>query len=132
MMAQFRPADHEKGDANTIGGYASVHGRPAAFEGRDGYSYSVELMVEATDVVNEWGAFLLFVRWSRIGAQTPEGHLETDYVVRARTPDEARGRLGELRLQEVRAMLDELIRARAGQSGRRWLDGVSESEPDAE
>ena len=28
---------------STIGGYAAVHGRPAAFEGSDGFSYSVEI-----------------------------------------------------------------------------------------
>ena len=33
MAGQFRPADHSKGDANTIGGYMAVHDRPAAFEG---------------------------------------------------------------------------------------------------
>ena len=43
-MAQFLPADHARGDANTIGGYAEVHGRPAAFEGSDGMAYSVCLL----------------------------------------------------------------------------------------
>ena len=37
-----------KGDESTIGGYAAVHDRPAAFEGSDGFSYSVELMTEET------------------------------------------------------------------------------------
>ena len=35
-MGQFLPADHSRGDANTIGGYIAVHSRPAAFEGSDG------------------------------------------------------------------------------------------------
>ena len=43
-MSRFLPADHSKGDERTIGGYAAVHARPAAFEGRDGLSYSVEIM----------------------------------------------------------------------------------------
>lgn len=122
MMAHFRPADHSKGDANTIGGYAAVHARPAAFEGRDGFSYSVELMVEPTEHTGEWGGFLLFVRWARLGAQTPEGHLETGYLVRERTPDAARARLGALSLQHVQVQLDELIRGR-GDDGmpRPWL-----------
>ena len=132
-MAQFRPADHTKGDANTIGGYASVHERPAAFEGSDGFSYSVELMVEPTDRPGEWGGFLLFVRWSRIGSQAPEGHLETDYLVRERRAEDARTRLGALSLSEVRTTLDAMIRARGSESSsRRWLSGTSEPEGDRE
>ena len=72
------PPDHSKGDESTIGGYMAVHDRPAAFEGSDGFSYSVEIMTDDTgDARSRWGAFFLFVQWSRIGAQTPEGHLET-------------------------------------------------------
>ena len=121
-MARFEPADHSKGDANTIGGYVAVHDRPAAFEGRDGFSYSVELMVEPTDRPGEWGGFLLFVRWARIGAQSPEGHLETDYLVREGSLERANERLGALSLNDVRATLDDLIRGhdRAGAS-RSWL-----------
>ena len=37
-----------RGDANTIGGYMAVHGRPAAFEGTDGLSYSVEIVTAPT------------------------------------------------------------------------------------
>ena len=38
--AQHRQPDHSRGDANTLGGYAAVHDRPAAFEGADGFSYT--------------------------------------------------------------------------------------------
>lgn len=128
-MAHFRPADHSKGDANTIGGYASVHDRPAAFEGRDGFSYSVELMVEPTDRDGEWGGFFLFVRWARLGAQTPEGHLETDYLVRERTRDQAHRRLGMFALQDVHRWLDELIGARDERgTARRWLTAKPQDE----
>ena len=52
------------GDANTIGGYAAVHARPAAFEGTDGMSYSVEIVVDETEIAGRpYGAYLLFVRW---------------------------------------------------------------------
>ena len=119
-MAHFRPADHSKGDANTIGGYASVHDRPAAFEGRDGFSYSVELMVEPTDRAGEYGGFLLFVRWARVGAQSPAGHLETDYLVREQTPEQAQALLGTLPLREVHRHLDELINVAEGDGPRRW------------
>ena len=45
-MGQFLPADHSKGDANTLGGYMAVHARPAAFEGSDGASYSAEIVTD--------------------------------------------------------------------------------------
>src|SRR5438309_5945201 len=99
MAGQFRPADHSKGDANTIGGYMAVHDRPAAFEGSDGFSYSVEILVEQEDTQREpWAAFFLFVKWARIGAQSPEGHLESDYIARGRTEVEARERIGAMSL----------------------------------
>ena len=90
--ARYRPPDHSKGDDTTIGGYAAVHDRPAAFEGSDGFSYSVEIMAERAG--DEWRAFFLFIKWARIGAQTPEGHLETDYVCSGATEQAAREALG--------------------------------------
>ena len=84
--AHYRPPDHSKGDESTIGGYAAVHDRPAAFEGSDGFSYSVELMTEeTTDAASPWVGFILFVKWARLGAQTPEGHLESDYLAHGAT-----------------------------------------------
>ncbi len=47
-MGRFLPPDHDAGDPNTIGGYQAVHARPAAFEGRDGASYSIEIVVDET------------------------------------------------------------------------------------
>ena len=68
MAGQHLPADHSRGDANTVGGYAAVHGRPAAFEGTDGLSYSVEIVASPTgEPERPWGAYLLFVQWGRIG-----------------------------------------------------------------
>ena len=70
MSGRFLPPDHSRGDANTIGGYAAVHARPAAFEGSDGMSYSVEIAVDDTGTADQpFGAYLLFLRWRRIGAQ---------------------------------------------------------------
>ena len=131
--ARYRPPDHSKGDESTIGGYAGVHDRPAAFEGSDGFSYSVELMVEPTgDAAVPWGAFFLFVKWARVGAQSPEGHLESDYVVAAATEAEARARIGETPLAEVKAVLDQLIATnRAGTPTRRWWDAMRDEGPDA-
>jgi hypothetical protein len=127
MAGQFRPADHSKGDANTIGGYTAVHDRPAAFEGSDGFSYSVEILVDhSNDNEQEpWNAFLLFVKWARIGAQSPEGHLESDYLARGATEAEARQHLGEMPLNLVKLLLDGLIvRRDAPQPTRRWFDAM--------
>ncbi len=127
MPGQFRPADHSKGDPNTIGGYTAVHDRPAAFEGSDGFSYSVEILAEQTnDGEREpWGAFFLFVKWARIGAQSPEGHLESDYIENGATEEEARRRAGEMPLNLVKLLLEGLITRRdAAQPTRRWFDAM--------
>ena len=126
--ARFRPADHSKGDESTIGGYAAVHDRPAAFEGSDGFSYSVELMTEETPgEPAAWAAFILFVKWARLGAQTPEGHLESDYLATGMTEREALDRLGRTPLADVKTLLDELIaRQRGGTPQRRWWDAMND------
>jgi hypothetical protein len=129
--ARYRPPDHSKGDASTIGGYAGVHDRPAAFEGSDGYSYSVEMITEETgDAAAPWAAFFLFVKWARLGAQTPEGHLETDYLLTAGTEQDARSALGETPLSEVKALLDRLIAAKQGGTpSRKWWDAMRDDDP---
>jgi hypothetical protein len=114
----------------------AVHDRPAAFEGSDGFSYSVELMTDATGRDEEsFGAYILFVKWARIGAQTPEGHLETEYIAHGSTEAEARNRIGALPLSEVKRLLDRLIeesQARRKQGTRRWYDAMrDESENDS-
>jgi hypothetical protein len=120
----FIPADHSKGDTNTIGGYAAVHGRPAAFEGSDGMSYSVELVADRTDDEAEpWGAYIMFLRWRRQGEQGVEGHLETDFVAHGNTEREALDALGEISLADVRALLEaRLAAARGPDNTRRWWD----------
>ena len=125
-MARFQPPDHSKGDANTLGGYMAVHDRPAAFEGSDGFSYSVEIVTDATtDAAAPYAGYLLFVKWARIGAQSPEGHLETDYLARAATDDDARAAVGAWPLSAVKRALDELIAAKdGGVSRRRWWDAM--------
>ena len=125
--ARYRPPDHSKGDESTIGGYMAVHDRPAAFEGSDGFSYSVEIMSEETsDAPGEWGAFLLFIKWARIGAQTPEGHLESDYLTRGTTESTARTQLGRMPLADVKLLLDRLIALCRGSSERRWWDALED------
>jgi hypothetical protein len=126
--ARFRPADHSKGDESTIGGYAAVHDRPAAFEGNDGFSYSVELMTEETPGESApWAAFILFVKWARLGAQTPEGHLESEYLATGDTEREALDRLGRTPLADVKTLLDDLIaRHRGSAPQRRWWDAMND------
>ncbi|HLA14891.1 MAG TPA: hypothetical protein VJZ25_07690 [Gemmatimonadaceae bacterium] len=114
-MGQFKPPKPEKGDANTIGGYMAVHGRPAAFEGSDGASYSVEIV---TDVGNDeeppFGAYLLFVRW-RENDPVAVGHLESDFLALGSKEEEVRATVGKLTLNEVKALLDKLIASRKAQ-----------------
>jgi hypothetical protein len=130
MPGQFRPADHSKGDANTIGGYMAVHDRPAAFEGSDGFSYRVEILSQhEPDESPPWAGFFLFVKWARVGAQSPQGHLESDYVARGTTEAEAIANAGKLSLSDTRKILDALIaRVAGGRPGRRWFDVMREDQ----
>ncbi|HEY2027456.1 MAG TPA: hypothetical protein VGG78_10630 [Gemmatimonadaceae bacterium] len=123
---QFLPADHSRGDANTIGGYAAVHGRPAAFEGTDGLSYTVEIVTAPTgDTRRPWGAYVLFVQWSRVGSTTPTGHLETDFLAESDSETDARAVVGALSLAQVRGALHALIAERqGGLPARRWWDAM--------
>jgi hypothetical protein len=131
MPGQHLPADHSRGDANTIGGYAAVHGRPAAFEGSDGRSYSVEILASATgDPARPWGAYLLFVQWSRIGGASPSGHLESDFLAEADTEGDARALVAALSLAQVRGVLHALIADRdGGEPSRRWWDAMRDDDP---
>jgi hypothetical protein len=124
MPGRHLPADHSKGDANTIGGYMAVHARPAAFEGSDGMSYSVEICTDETgNPARPVGAYFLFLRWRRIGEAGVEGHVESDFLADGATEDEARTRIGVMPLNQVRDTLEELLRARR-QPGRRWWDAM--------
>ena len=119
-MGQFLPADHSKGDPNTIGGYMAVHDRPAAFEGSDGASYSVEIVTDTSgDRTRPFGGYLLFVRW-REGDPVASGHLETEFLAFANTEDEARILVGAMLLNEVKSRLDELIKARRAERLPWW------------
>lgn len=124
-MGQFLPADHSRGDANTVGGYAAVHARPPAFEGRDGASYSVEVMTDATgDPARPWAGYLLFVRW-RAGDPVASGHVETDYLRHAATEEEARRETGAIQLNDALAELNRALEARSGQD-RPWWDAMKD------
>jgi hypothetical protein len=130
MVGQFLPPDHSKGDANTLGGYVAVHDRPAAFEGSDGFSYSVEIVTDETgEPAAAFGAYFLFVKWARIGAAAPLGHLETDFVARADSERAAHDAAGTTALAEVKRMLDALIAGgNGGPPTRRWWDAMRDDD----
>lgn len=123
-MGQFLPADHSKGDANTLGGYVAVHNRPAAFEGRDGVSYSVEIVTDANaERAAAFSSYILFIRW-REGDPVASGHLETPYLAAGNTVAESRLGIEQLKLNEVRAELDKLIVE--PERSRPWYDVARE------
>lgn len=123
MPGRFLPPDPSRGDENTIGGYMAVHARPAAFQGSDGLSYSVAIEADRTgDAQRPFGAYFLFVRWRRLGTQGVEGHLESPFLAFGPTAPSARESLGAMSLGEVKAILDDLIRASAPEPPRRWWD----------
>lgn len=127
---QYLPPDPSKGDDNTVGGYAAVHARPAALEGRDGCSYSIEIVTDETgDAARPVGAYLMFVQWSRLGAQKVEGHLESEFLAFGATEAEATATVGAMSLAEAQAVLDGLLRARDGDSTRRWFNAIEADDP---
>lgn len=124
-MGRFIPPDPAKGDPNTIGGYMAVHDRPAAFEGSDGASYSVEIVTDSSgERARPFAAYLLFVRW-REGDPVASGHLESEFLAFATTEDEARRMVGAMLLNEVKSQLDALIKAR-GTEQVPWWDAMRE------
>lgn len=130
---QFLPPDHSKGDESTVGGYAAVHARPAALEGPDGLSYSLEILADATgDAARPFGAYLLFVRWKRVGAQGVGGHLESEFLAWGPTAAQARHALGAMPLSDAQRVLDALIRPKdGGRAERRWWDVMRAESDDA-
>jgi hypothetical protein len=112
----------------------AVHARPAAFDGVDGFSYSVDILADATgDQAAPWGAYLFFVRWSA-GEPQVVGHLETGFLISGSSESLVRHQLGAMPLATVKATLDGLIRttsdAHAGSDTRPWWEvAASEGDP---
>lgn len=122
-MSQFLPADHSKGDANTVGGYTAVHARPPAFEGKDGTSYSVEIMTDTTrDGARPYAGYLLFVRWG-VGDPVATGHVETDFLVYGSSEEEAREKMGAMLLNDAVAELNSGVEKRDA-PGRPWYEAM--------
>ena len=119
-MGQFLPADHSKGDANTVGGYTAVHARPPAFEAKDGASYSVEIMPDETgDPARPWAGYLLFVRWGH-GDPVATGHVETGYLRYGSSEAEVIREVGAMQLNDALAELNRLLDERTTESTPWW------------
>lgn len=102
----------------------AVHARPAAFEGRDRRSYSVSIETDETgDAEAPIGAYLLFVQWTP-GEPRVSGHLETEFLERASTAEEAAARVGAMPLARAQELLDGLIAARSPNADRPWWDAM--------
>ena len=124
-MGQFLPADHSKGDANTVGGYTAVHSRPPAFEGKDGTSYSVEIMTDETGEPDRpWAAYLFFVRYGH-GDPVASGHVETGYLQFSNTEESARALVGSMQLSDALAELNKAIAAKSSES-RPWYEAMKD------
>ena len=98
-------------DDGTLRGYEAVHGRPPAFEGSDGRSYSAGVFSEDDPGPDgRYGAALIFVRWSP--GNEPDGHLETAFLARDAEATRAEKLVGRLPLGDVKRHLDRLIAER--------------------
>jgi hypothetical protein len=99
------------GAEETLGGYQAIHGRPPAFEGSDGRSYSAGIFSEdAPGPDGRYGAAVIFVRWSP--ANEPDGHLETGFLAFDADASRAEESVGRLTLYDAKRHLDELIAGR--------------------
>jgi hypothetical protein len=134
-MGRFLPPDHSAGDANTIGGYQAVHARPAAFEGSDGTSYSVEIVVDETgDPAQPYAGYLLFVRWTTTDF-VAAGHLETQYLTFGLDEATVAKAMGSLRLSDAKHALDEVIAQQtppADRPPRPWYEVMHDENGDDE
>ena len=82
----------------------SVHARPAAFDGVDGFSYSVDILTDQTgDASAPWGAYLFFVKWGR-GEPQVTGHVETPFLAVGRHESLVRQQVGAMPLASVKTL----------------------------
>jgi hypothetical protein len=70
----------------------------------------------------------MFVRWSA-GDPIAAGHLETEYLEYGASEAEAAARIGAMRLNDARTILDKLIAA--GGKSRPWWEAMRDEEPTA-
>lgn len=109
---RLNPVPPEDVDESTLGGYAAVHGRAAAFTGPDGQPYTVGIEVESPAHVDApWAGYLIFLRWAATGSAVM-GHLETADLLTGESEAEVRATLESLPLRRVKQILEDEIRRR--------------------
>jgi hypothetical protein len=97
---------------SSLGGYLGHHDRPPAFEGPDGYPYTVSLEVEKTpNLQAPFSGYLVFPRWAETGAGIV-GHLETPLLFHGKSREEVLAELEALTLLEVTDLLKGSIMRR--------------------
>jgi len=115
---EIGPDDADSLADGTLGGYLGQHNRPPAFEGPDGYAYTVSLEVEKTpDLRAPFSGYLVFPRWAETGAGIL-GHIETPVLLHGRSREEVMARLETLTLLEVNHLLRETIMRRQQETDR--------------
>jgi hypothetical protein len=98
----------------TLGGYLRVHDRPPAFEGADGYPYTVSIEVERTGNLRApCLGYLVFPKWARTGVGII-GHVESPTLVECRSEGEVQERLGTLTLAELQSLLADAVARQDG------------------
>lgn len=118
----MNPIAPEGADETTLGGYAAIHGRAAAFEGSDGSAYTVAIEVEPADAsgaadedpdgdaagVDAFVGYLVFVRWAAEGSAIM-GHLETGDLASGETEEATHAAIEALTLTRVKEVLEAEI-----------------------
>lgn len=110
MEDRLNPIAPEDADETTLGGYAAIHGRAAAFEGSDGSAYTVAIEIEPADADTDgdddtFVGYLVFVRWAAEGSAIM-GHLETGDLASGETESATRAAIEALPLPRVKELLE--------------------------
>lgn len=110
-MTHASTTEAEPPEDGTLGGYLRVHNRPPAYDGPDGYPYTVSVEVERTgNLVTPYVGYLVFPRWAQTGVGIV-GHVETPVLVECRSQAEVEEKLGTLTLLEVQEHLEAAVAA---------------------
>ncbi len=106
------PDQKEKGDLvdeSSLAGYWEHHDRPPAFEGVDGYPYTVSIEVDKVgNLAAPFIGYLVFPRWAQTGAGIV-GHWQSPVLCEGRSREDVEAQVGRLHLRAVKNILDEQI-----------------------
>jgi len=109
MLPSSTPPTTDPMDDSTLGGYVRSHKRPPAFDGPDGYPYTVSPEVEKTSNLRApYAGYLVFPRWAVTGVGIV-GHVETPLLCECASGAEVHQRLEALTLIEVQRLLGEAV-----------------------